>query len=137
MTVQITNDGLKIILERLISETPTRSSINAFCAGKSQTTPNATDTELDSMVEFDSSEGDYKSFETGYPSLDTSKLELTFRGIVSDTQCNGETLNASGIVNNDSTKLLGCLGTFTGISKTTSKRIIIIFKIKARTNIEV
>lgn len=137
MTVQVTNDGLKIMLDRAFIASPTRTAVNEFCIGKSQTTPQVTDTDLDSKVEFDASEGDYKSFETDYPSLDASTMEVTCRGIVSDTQCNGETLNGAGIVNNDGTKLLACLGSFTGIAKTTSKRLIFIFRIRARQAIEV
>ena len=137
MSVEITNDGLKIIMERAFVASPTRSVVSEFCMGKSQTTPQVTDTDLDSKVEFDGSEGDYKSFETGYPSLDASTMEVTCRGIVADTQCNGETLNGAGIVNSDGTKLLAGLGSFTGIAKTTSKRLIVIFRIKARQTIEV
>ena len=137
MTVQLTNDGLKIMLERAFIASPTRSAVNKFCMGKDQTTPQVTDTDLDSKVEFDAGTGDYKSFESGSPSLDSGKMEVTIRGIVSDTQCNGETLNAAGIVNNDATKLLVALGTFTGIDKTSSKRLIIIFRIRARQTIEV
>lgn len=135
--IQITNDALKIFLERAFDSNPTRNSMNNFGIGKSQTTPVVTDTSLDSQVEFDAVTGDYKSFETGYPSLNETTMETTCRGIISDTQCNGETINAAALFNNDDTPLMGGLGSFTGIAKTTSKRIIIIFKVKARQTIEV
>lgn len=137
IAVQITNDGLKIFLERAFNASPTRKSIINFDIGKSQTTPMVTDTSLDSEVEFDAVTGDYKDFEAGYPSLNETTMEVTCRGIVNDIQCNGETINAAGILNNDDTPLLAGLGSFTGIAKTTSKRVIVIFKIKARQTIEV
>ena len=72
MSVELTNDGIKIFLEQFAISSPTRTRVNKFCVGKDQTTPLVTDSDLDSKVEFDTTTGNYKSFESGFPSIDAT-----------------------------------------------------------------
>ena len=136
MAFTVDNNGLLIFLDRGTNAASTRTPITKFLIGASQTTPEVTDTDLDSKVQFDGSVGYYKNFESKYPAVDTSKLEVNFKGIVADTQGNGSDLNGVGLANTDGTPLLAAHGTHTAVTKTTSKRIIHLIKIKARTSFE-
>ena len=135
MSVQTMNNGLLTMLERFGVDVPTRSRIKQFAIGTGQADPTVSDTDLTTKVLFNTTEGFYKDFDS--ISLDSAKKELTLRGTVADTECNGASINASAASNTDTTPLQAFAGTITAIDKTTSKRVIVIFRVRLRTEIEV
>lgn len=137
MGIVATNDFIKLMLERAFDASATRTPIATFGVGTGQSEPQVTDTSMDGQEQFDAGVGNYKSPETDYPSLDTTLLQTTWRGIVADTQANGLDLDSGSLWNADSTKLLCVLGTHTEIEKNNGKRIIYVFKVDLRQSIEV
>ncbi len=122
----ITTNGKKLIIDRAFNATPTRSAPSQFKVGTGTTDPVIGDTDLETPVSID---GDnFKSLVTGYPLVDETNLDVTFRSFILSTEANGNTLTEYGIVNSDGTPVLFSRATFTGIAKTSSIEVTFIEK---------
>jgi len=81
------------------------------------------------------SAGDYtKVYETGYPSINTSTLEVTHRVALLSTEANGYLISEAGFFNTDTSPLIISRDTFTNISKSSTDEVIIVSKDKLSIN---
>lgn len=99
------------------------------------TTNNATDTFVAGDVIYDLlrqwQESDlYKTFVSGYPTLNLTNNEITIKCFLGSTEANGFLLNSLGIWNEDTTKLMASIDVFNNESK--SKTDEFTFTIKNR-----
>ena len=124
----ITTDGKKIMMDRTFNSSPTRSAVNQFKVGTGTSTPVVGDTDLQTPVSID---GDnFKNLVTGYPTLDLTNMQVTFRALLLSTEANSNALTEFGLVNSDGTPLLFSRATHTVINKTSSIEIAYISKDK-------
>lgn len=124
----ITNNGKGIMLDRSFLGTPTKTQPSQFKVGTGTNTPTSTDTDLQTAVSID---GDnFKSFAAGFPSLDTTNNQVTFRCILLVTEANGNSLTEFGIVNSDGTPLMFSRAVHTAITKNNTTQITYIEKDK-------
>ena len=124
----VTNNGLKIALNRTFKATPDYSAPTKFGVGTGTGTPATSDTALGTIVAIDG--GNYKDFVSGYPSLDETNLQSTIRCLLLSTEANGNSLTEFGLFNTDGTPKLFSRSVFTAISKTTSVQVTFIEKEK-------
>lgn len=138
MGIVINNEGIKTMLERFLLASPTRGQVSDFVVGENQTSVfNVASTDVDNRVQFDASEGEIKNIEavgSGGSSFDESKLEIVVRCVVLDTQANGADLDATALLNG-SGSVIG-LADHLDITKTVNKKVIHLWKIKLRTDVE-
>jgi len=81
------------------------------------------------------SAGDYtKIYATGYPSINTSNLEVTHRVALLSTEANGYLITETGFFNTDTSPIMISRDTFTSISKSSTDEIIIVSKDKLNIN---
>lgn len=125
---KITTDGKKIILNRAFKSSPDYLAPSQFKVGTGTTTPTVSDTDLETPVAIDG--GNFKDFVSGYPSLDETNSQVTFRCFLNSLEANGNNLTEFGIVNEDGTPLLFSRAVHTSISKTSSVEITYISKDK-------
>ena len=122
----ITNKGKQIILDRVYNNSPTRSAPSQFKVGTGTTTPNITDTDLETPVNID---GDnFKNFETGFPLIDNTALTAEIRCVLLVTDANGNSVAEFGLVNSDGSILLFSRAVFTAITKNNTTEITLIEK---------
>lgn len=75
------------------------------------------------------SSGDYfLNFESGYPSVDNTNKEITYRMVLNSVQANGYNLQEIGIFNTDTTEAIWNHDIFTGVSKTDTEEVRFIIK---------
>ena len=123
----VTNSGKKLLLNRGYKETPDYLEPSKFKVGTDSTAATVTDTDLGTAVEITA--GVYtKDFESGYPSVDETNLQVEIRGRINTVEANGNMLAEFGIFNEDGTPLMESRDTFTGISKSSSDEIIFSIK---------
>ena len=116
------------MLNRTFKSSPDYTAPSLFKIGTGTTTPTISDTDLETPVNID---GDnFKSFVSGYPIINETNLDITFRCLVSTNEANGNSLTEFGIVNTDSTKKLFSRAVHTPISKTSGIIISYIEKDK-------
>ena len=124
----ITNNGLKLSLNRTFKVTPDYTAPTVFSVGTGTNTPATSDTALQTAVTIDA--GNTKAFVTGYPSLDETNMQSTIRCLLLTTEANANTLTEFGILNADGTPLLFSRTVNTSISKTTSVQVTYVEKDK-------
>jgi len=122
----VTNNGLKLALNRIFKVTPDYLAPSKFKIGTGTTTPTVTDTDVETGVNING--GAIKSFVTGYPILDESNFQATFRCFLDTTEGNGNNLTEFGLFNEDGSPLMYNHAVFTSITKTTSVQISFIQK---------
>ena len=120
----ITDNGMKIVLNRTFKETPDYTAPTQFKTGTGTTTPAVGDTD----VETELTSG--KDFVSSYPTLDETNFQATIRGILNTTEGNGSSITEWGTFNEDGTPLMFSHTVFTAISKTSSVQITFIQKDK-------
>jgi len=116
------------MLNRTFKSSPDYTVPNYFKVGTGTTTPDSTDTDLDTAINIAGSAT--KAVASGYPVLDESNLQATNRCILLTTDCNGNTITEFGLFNSDGTPKIFSRAVFTGISKTSSVQIIFVEKDK-------
>jgi len=124
----VTNNGLKIALNRTFKATPDYTSPTKFGVGTGTGTPATSDTALGNIVAING--GNYKTFVSGYPTLDETNLQATIRCLLLSTEANGNSLTEFGLFNTDGTPKLFSRAVFAAITKTTSNQITFIEKDK-------
>lgn len=124
----ITNNGMKIILNRAFKALPDYLAPTKFKIGTGTTNPLVGDTDIETGVNINGSAT--KSFVTGYPTLDETNLQSTIRCLVDTTEANGNSLTEFGLFNEDGSPLMFSHAVFTAISKTSSVQITFIEKDK-------
>ena len=123
---KITNDGLKIMLNRSWKSSPDFTVPSEFKVGTGTNTPTVTDTDLQTAVNID---GDnFKGFVTGYPVLDEVNIQVTIRTILSTTDANGNVLTEVGLVNTDGSRLLYSRTVHNAITKNNQTQVIYVQK---------
>ncbi|GAG82973.1 unnamed protein product, partial [marine sediment metagenome] len=73
----ITTNGKKIILNRSFKATPDYLAPSVFKTGTGTTTPAVGDTDVETVKAING--GNTKAFVSGYPVLDETNLQVTFR----------------------------------------------------------
>jgi hypothetical protein len=117
------------MLKRAFGSTVTVFS--TFRIGTGTDTPAATNTGLQTGLTAWATGGvTYKPFITGYPTYNTTDRTVTWRGQVSSTEANGNTLTEVAEFNTDGTPVIGSRTVFTGIVKSSSVQIIMEIKHK-------
>jgi len=124
----ITNNGLKIVLNRAFKALPDYLAPSVFKVGTGTATPAVTDTDLGTAVTIDAD--NIKNFATGYPILDETNMQVTFRCELLSTEANGNSLTEFGVFNEDTTELMFSRAVHTAISKTSSVEVSYIEKDK-------
>ena len=124
----ITNNGLKIALNRTFKATPDYLSPTKFKIGTGTTTPSTSDTDVETGVDING--GATKSFVTGYPILDETNMQSTIRCFLNSIEGNTNSITEFGIFNEDGTALMYSHSVFAAISKTTSVQISFVQKDK-------
>ena len=122
----ITNNGLKISLNRTYKATPDYTAPTVFKIGTGTTTPDVSDTDVETGVNING--GATKSFVSGYPILDETNLQATTRCLLLTTEANGNSITEFGLFNTDGTALMFSHAVFTAISKTTSVQVSFVEK---------
>lgn len=77
-----------------------------------------------------SPENYFKNFESGYPTLNYTDNEVTFRGYLNSMNANGYNLTGFGIFNSDATPLLSNIHLTEAISKTDTDEVAYIVKMR-------
>lgn len=97
-------------------------------AGTTATIWSAGDIMIDDLKAVSS--GDYtKTFETDYPVLDYTKLQVTIRNRLSVVQANGYGITEVGVFNTDSTPLMSDRNFFSAMSKSNTDEFIFVVKL--------
>ena len=122
----VTTQGKGIAFNRLWTPSPTQTAPTVFKIGTGTTTPAVGDTDLQTAVNINGT--DFKTFLSGYPSLDTTNLQSTVRTLVLTTEANSNSLTEFGLFNTDGTKKCFSHAVHTAITKTTSVQVIYIEK---------
>ena len=91
----ITNSGKVIMLNRTYKASPDYTAPAVFQVGTGQTTPSISATGLTTPLTIGAST--VKTFVTNYPTIDETNKEVTIRGYLSSTECNGQNIDGSGI----------------------------------------
>lgn len=81
-----------------------------------------------------SSDDFFGSLESGYPSIDTTNNEITYRYTLDSTQANGYNLTETGLFNTDTTPKIWNRDTFTSFSKSDTEELRFIIKDKVAAN---
>jgi len=122
----ITNDGLKISLNRTYKSSPDYTIPSLFKVGVGTTTPAVTDTDVESVVAING--GNTKAFVSGYPVLDETNLQSTIRCLLLTTEANGNDLTEFGLFNTDVSPLMFSHAVFDLITKSTSVQVSFVQK---------
>jgi len=122
----ITNNGLKISLNRTYKATPDYLAPTKFKIGTGTTTPTVSDTDVETGVNING--GATKSFVSGYPTLDETNMQVTIRCFLNTTEGNSNSITEFGLFNEDETPLMYSHAVFTAISKTTSVEVSFVQK---------
>jgi len=123
----VTTNGNKIMLNRAFKGSPDYLEPSLFKVGTDNTAPTIADTDLGSAVIITGG-STTKSFVVGYPIIDESTLQVTFRCFLASTDANGNSLTEFGIFNNDATKLMYSRAVFTSITKTSDVEVSFVQK---------
>lgn len=123
----ITNDGLKIMLNRTYKENPDYLSPTLFKVGTGTTIPAVGDTDVETGVDIETGVST-KAFVSGYPTIDETNLQATIRCYLTSLQANGNSLTEFGIFNEDGYPLMFSHTVFTAISKTDAVEISFVQK---------
>jgi hypothetical protein len=115
--------GVKAILDRYYSETPTYLHPSKFSIGTTQDDPVFTDTALTDEIEFTVGVTE-KDFESGYPVVDLDNLTGKTRLFINSLEANGESI--SGIAIKDSNGEVFSINKIDAQNKTSSVEIAII-----------
>lgn len=119
---EITNVGKNVYLARAFGLSSAAASV--FSVGTGTTDPTATDTAMQTAVNINGSTT--KTFISGSTSMDTSNIQVEFRGFVDSGEANGNTLTEAGVLNTDSQLFMR--DTFTAFSKDSTGEITFIWK---------
>lgn len=124
----ITNNGLKIMLNRGYKAIPDYTAPTVFKIGTGTTTPAVADTDVETGVNING--GATKSLVSGYPTLDETNLQAIIRCLLLTTEGNGNSLTEFGMFNIDGTPLMFSHAVHTAITKTTSVQVSYVQKDK-------
>ena len=124
----ITNNGLKIVLNRTYKASPDYLSPTKFKIGTGTTTPAVGDTDVQTGVNING--GATKSFVSSYPVLDETNLQSTIRCFLNSVEGNGNNLSEFGVFNVDGSPLMFSHAVFTAITKTANVEVSIVQKEK-------
>jgi len=119
----ITETGLKGMVDRFYSESPTYGNPSEFSVGITQETPTFTDTELTDEVEI-STGVTSKEFVADYPVIDLDNLTVKMRVFLNSLEANDEELN--GIAIKDSSGNVYSINKFATQNKTSAVELSII-----------
>lgn len=123
----ITKIGKNTALNRLFKASPTYTAITKFGIGTGTTTPAEGDTGNTTPITLWSGGSTYKSFESGYPTYDETNKRVTWRGLISSTEANSNTITEVADFNTDGTPRVGAHIVMSGITKTSSIQVYIDF----------
>ena len=126
-----TNTMKNVFLDRAFKTSPANTAYVSGSIGTGTTEPVAGDTALQTVISNWNGSTDFKGYESGFPTFDTTNRRVSTRMFVSSTQANGNTITEYGDFNSDTTTpKIGGRFVFTGIVKTSS--IQIFFKTQYR-----
>jgi len=105
-------------IDTFILEIETNNATDVFVAG---------DVVYDLLRQWEESDL-YKSFQLGYPLLNTTTREVTIKCFLSSVEANGFLINSVATWNEDTTKLMDSLDVFSGESKSSTDEFTITMK---------
>lgn len=117
------NNMKNLLLDRAFKASPTYSAYVSGSVGVGTNTPVAGDTALQSVISGWNGGSNYKGYESGSPTFDTTNRRVSTRMFVSSTQANSNTITEYVDVNGDGTPTIGGRFVFTGIAKTSNIQI--------------
>ena len=120
-----TNAMKNLLLNRAFKTSPDNGAYVSGAIGTSAVNPVAGDTALGTVISGWNSGSDYKGYESGSPTFDTTNRRVSTRMFVSSTQANSNTITEYVDVNGDGTPTIGGRFVFTGIAKTSNIQIFI------------
>jgi len=115
----ITSNGKNLMWSRQYTNTNTIAS--TFSIGTGTNTPTSADTALQTPILTGI------AFLGGFPIFDTANNKVTTEGYISPAQGNGNILSEVGEFNTDGTPVMLSRDVFTGVTKTSSIELIIIW----------
>lgn len=118
----ITRNGKNKAWSFLYNPAITTGKVVKFKIGTGTNTPSETDTDLQIPVVGWNAGSDYQIWLSGYPTFDTVNKRVTVRGLVTETQANGNTLTETGEFMTDNVMFSRTV--YTGIVKNSQIRII-------------
>jgi len=124
----ISNNGLKIALNRTYKVTPDYTAPTVFKIGTGTTTPAISDTDVETGVNING--GATKTIVSGYPVLDETNLQATIRCLLATTEGNANSITEFALFNTDGTALMFSHAVFVAITKTTSVQVSFVEKEK-------
>ncbi|MHA1302313.1 MAG: hypothetical protein ACTSPI_01240 [Candidatus Heimdallarchaeaceae archaeon] len=116
------------MLNRAFKATPDYLAPTKFKIGTGTTTPDATDTDVETGVNING--GATKSFVSGYPTFDETNHQVTIRCFLTTVEGNTNNITELGLFNEDGTPLMYSHAVFTAISKTSSVEVSFVQKDK-------
>jgi len=129
----LTNDGKKVILNRIFKSTPDYKEPTLFKVGTGQAIPTTSDTDLTTPVIIDTD--NVKEFVSGYPQIDENTFEANIQCFLETTEANGNSLDGFGIFNNDVPQKSITIGKNTAINKTEYDQVTYNVTLKVVENI--
>ena len=124
----ITDNGLKISLNRTYKATPDYLAPSKFKIGTGTTTPVVSDTDVETGVNING--GATKIFVSGYPTLDETNMQATIRCLLTTTEGNANSITEFGLFNEDGSALMFSHAVFAAITKTSSVQVSFVQKDK-------
>jgi hypothetical protein len=122
-----TKNGKNVLLNRGFKSSPDYTCFSRFGIGTGTTTPAESNTGNTTPITAWSGGSDYKNFESGYPTFDEANKRVTWRGIVTATQANSNTIAEFCDFNTDTSVKSGGHVVISGIAKTSSIQITMDF----------
>ena len=123
----VTNNGLKIMLNRTYKSTPDYKAPTRFKIGTGTTTPDVSDTDLETPVDIETGV-QIKVFVSGYPIINETTLQATIRAYINSLEANGNSITEFGLFNQDVSPLIFSHAVFTAVTKDDSVEISFLQK---------
>lgn len=121
-----TNDMKNTLLDRAFKANPSFTAYVSGSIGTSSGAALASDTAITSVISGWNNGSDFKGYETGFPTFDSTSRTVTTRLFVTATQANGNVLAEYGDFNGDTTARIGGHFTHTLITKNNSIQVFYI-----------
>lgn len=120
---EVSSDMKNVFLDRGFKTIPANTAYVSGAIGTGTTTPDPSDTVLESIISGWNTGIDHRDYETGFPTFDTTNRRASARVFVSSSQANGNTITEYADFNGDATPKIGGHFVFTGITKTSSIQV--------------
>lgn len=125
-----TEDGYNSSLNRIFKASPDYLAPTRFKIGTGTTTPDVSDTDLDTPITGWYLAGDYKNYVSGYPTFNTTDQKVTVQAFIASTEANSNSITEYGDFNADGSPVMFSRQVFTSITKTDAIQVFITTRFK-------